>query len=63
MTTSYQAAVLLQYDKRDTISLDQLLVATAIDKVTLVDLLKHLVETEILVDEGNNIFRLNLGIS
>ena len=62
MTTSYQTAVLLQYNKCDTLSLDQLLVATAIDKVTLVDLLKHLVEAEILVDEGNNVYHLNLGI-
>ena len=62
MTTSYQTAVLLQYNKYDTISLDQLLVATAIDKATLVELLKHLIEAEILVDEGRNIYHLNLGI-
>ncbi|KAL4073148.1 Cullin [Scleroderma yunnanense] len=59
-TSSYQMAVLLQYNKYDTISLDELFAATAINKEILTQLLVHLVEMKILIDSGNNNYRLNL---
>lgn len=54
-------AVLLQYNENDTLSLDELFAATGIDKVILTQLLSHLVEAKIIVDEGYSYYRLNLG--
>ena len=62
MTGSYQMAVLLQYNNRDTLSLDALVTATAISKEILVQVLSPLVKAKILVNDETDQYDLNLGM-
>ncbi|VDB91866.1 unnamed protein product [Peniophora sp. CBMAI 1063] len=59
MTSAYQTAVLLQYNRADTLSLDELLQATAIQKELLVQVLGLLTKAKILVSDDNEQFDLN----
>ena len=52
-------AVLLQYNKHDTLSLDELVTATAISKEILVQVLSLLVKAKILVNEETDQYDLN----
>jgi cullin 1 len=59
MTSSYQMAVLLQYNKNDTLSLDELVAATAISKDILTQVLSLLVKAKILINEETEQYDLN----
>jgi len=59
MTSSYQMAVLLQYNKNDTLSLEELIAATAISKEILVQVLSLLVKAKILINEETDQYDLN----
>ncbi|TFK69401.1 ubiquitin-protein ligase [Pluteus cervinus] len=61
MTSSYQMAVLLQYNRNDTLSLDELVAATAISKDILTQVLALLVKAKILVNEEKDQYDLNPG--
>ena len=62
MTSSYQMAVLLQYNNNDTLSLDELVAATAINKEILTQVLSLLVKAKILVNEETDQYDLNPGL-
>jgi cullin 1 len=59
MTSSYQMAVLLQYNNNDTLSLDELVAATAISKEILTQVLLLLVKAKILINEETDQYDLN----
>ncbi|KAG9313192.1 Cullin [Chiua virens] len=59
MTSSYQMAVLLQYNNHDTLLLEELQTATAISKDILVQVLSLLVKAKILVNEETDQYDLN----
>lgn len=59
MTSSYQMAVLLQYNDNDTLSLDELATATAISKEVLTQVLAILVKAKILINEEKDQYDLN----
>ncbi|KIJ64473.1 hypothetical protein HYDPIDRAFT_111799 [Hydnomerulius pinastri MD-312] len=59
MTSSYQMAVLLQYNKHDTLSLEELITATAISKDILTQVLSLLVKAKILINEETDQYDLN----
>jgi len=59
MTSSYQTAVLLQYNRLDTLSLDELVSATAISKDILTQVLALLVKAKLLVHEEQDQYDLN----
>ena len=59
MTSSYQMAVLLQYNNNDTLSLDELATCTAISKDVLTQVLATLVKANILINEGKDWYNLN----
>jgi len=59
MTSSYQMAVLLQYNNNDTLSLDELVAATAISKDILTQVLSLLVKAKILINEETEQYDLN----
>ncbi|KAF9057518.1 Cullin [Panaeolus papilionaceus] len=59
MTSSYQMAVLLQYNVNDTMSLDELVSATAITKDILTQVLAVLVKAKILINEETEQYDLN----
>ncbi|KAF9242574.1 Cullin [Melanogaster broomeanus] len=59
MTSSYQMAVLLQYNNHDTLSLEELITATAISKEILVQVLSLLVKARILINEESDQYDLN----
>ena len=59
MTSSYQMAVLLQYNKHDTLSLEELIAATAISKDILTQVLTLLVKAKILINEETDQYDLN----
>lgn len=61
MTSSYQMAVLLQYNTQDTLSLDELVTATSISKDLLSQVLALLVKAKILVNEEQDQYDLNPG--
>jgi cullin 1 len=61
MTSSYQMAVLLQYNNNDTLSLDELVTATAISKDILTQVLNLLVKAKILINEETDQYDLNPG--
>ncbi|EJD39951.1 Cullin-domain-containing protein [Auricularia subglabra TFB-10046 SS5] len=63
MTSSYQMAVLVQYNNNDTLSLDELQAATAISKEILSQVLALLVKAKILVNEEKDQYDLNPGTS
>ncbi|KAF8076837.1 Cullin [Lyophyllum atratum] len=59
MTSSYQMAVLLQYNRNDTMSLDELVAATSITKDILSQVLALLVKAKILINEEKEQYDLN----
>ena len=59
MTSSYQMAVLVQYNMQDTISLDELVTATANSKDILTQVLALLVKAKVLVNEEQDQYDLN----
>ncbi|KAG2151371.1 Cullin [Suillus clintonianus] len=59
MTSSYQMAVLLQYNKHDTLSLEELITATAISKDILSQVLTLLVKAKVLINEETDQYDLN----
>ncbi|GLB34233.1 putative cullin family protein [Lyophyllum shimeji] len=59
MTSSYQMAVLLQYNRNDTMSLGELVAATSISKDILSQVLGLLVKAKILINEENEQYDLN----
>ncbi|KAG7447775.1 Cullin-domain-containing protein [Guyanagaster necrorhizus] len=61
MTSAYQMAVLVQYNRNDTLSLDELSAATAISKDILSQVLALLVKAKILVNEEKDQYDLNPG--
>ncbi|OJA16832.1 hypothetical protein AZE42_03636 [Rhizopogon vesiculosus] len=63
MTSSYQMAVLLQYNKHDTLSLEELIAATAISKDILSQVLTLLVKAKVLINEETEQYDLNPSMS
>ena len=61
MTSSYQMAVLLQYNDNNTLTLDELATATAINKNVLMQTLTILVEAKVLINKEKDRYELNLG--
>jgi cullin 1 len=59
MTSSYQMAVLVQYNENDTLSLDELVTATGIPKDLLSQVLAVLVKAKILINEETEQYDLN----
>ncbi|KAL4250768.1 cullin family protein [Abortiporus biennis] len=59
MTSSWQMAVLLQYNDNDTLSLDELVTATNISKDILKQVLATLVKAKILINEETDQYDLN----
>ncbi|KXN86112.1 Cullin-1 [Leucoagaricus sp. SymC.cos] len=59
MTSSYQMAVLLQYNRHDTLSLDELVSATAVSKELLTQVLGLLVKAKLLINEEQDQYDLN----
>ncbi|KAF9534666.1 ubiquitin-protein ligase [Crepidotus variabilis] len=59
MTSSYQMAVLLQYNQNDTMSLEELGTATSISKEILTQVLAVLVKAKILINEETEQYDLN----
>jgi cullin 1 len=60
MTSSFQMAVLLQYNDNDTLSLAELVTATSIPKERLTQVLSPLVKAKILIHETEQ-YALNMG--
>ena len=61
MTSTYQMAVLVQYNKQDTISLEELVAATGIPKDLISQVLGILVKAKILVNDEVEQYDLNPG--
>ncbi|EAU82739.1 ubiquitin-protein ligase [Coprinopsis cinerea okayama7 len=61
MTSSYQMAVLMQYNRNDTLSLDELVAATSISKEILTQVLAVLVKAKVLINEEPEQYDLNPG--
>ncbi|PIL22855.1 transcription factor [Ganoderma sinense ZZ0214-1] len=61
MTSSWQMAVLLQYNNNDTLSLEELMNATAISKDILKQVLAVLVKAKILINDETEQYDLNPG--
>ncbi|KZT27401.1 Cullin-domain-containing protein [Neolentinus lepideus HHB14362 ss-1] len=59
MTSSYQMAVLVQYNNNDTLSLQELVTATAIEEPILKQVLALLVKAKILINEEEDQYDLN----
>ncbi|TFK73584.1 Cullin-domain-containing protein [Pluteus cervinus] len=59
MTSSYQMAILVQYNKNDTLSLDELIAATSVPKDHLIQVLALLVKAKVLVNEETDQYDLN----
>ncbi|KDQ62582.1 hypothetical protein JAAARDRAFT_30480 [Jaapia argillacea MUCL 33604] len=59
MTSSYQMAVLLQYNGHDTLSVEELVAATAIEKAILLQVLSLLVKAKVLINEETDQYDLN----
>ncbi|KIK69633.1 hypothetical protein GYMLUDRAFT_34019 [Collybiopsis luxurians FD-317 M1] len=59
MTSSYQMAVLVQYNKNDTLSLSELITATSIPKELMTQILALLVKAKILINEETDQYDLN----
>jgi cullin 1 len=58
-TNAYQTAVLLQYNDNDTYSLDELSIATNIEKDLLMQVLRPLTKSRILINDGTDQYDLN----
>jgi len=63
MTSSYQMAVLLQYNQNDTMSLEELTTATSISKDILSQVLAVLVKAKILINDETEQYDLNPSMS
>ncbi|KAG7447738.1 Cullin-domain-containing protein [Guyanagaster necrorhizus] len=61
MTSAYQMVILVQYNRNDTLSLDELSAVTAISKDILSQVLALLVKAKILVNEKKDQYDLNPG--
>ncbi|TFK40615.1 Cullin [Crucibulum laeve] len=61
MTSSFQMAVLLQYNSHDTLSLRELITATSIPKELLTQVLALLVKAKLLINEETDQYDLNPG--
>jgi cullin 1 len=61
MTSSYQMAILVQYNTNDTLSLDELVTATGISRDLLVQVLQVLVKAKILFNEEPDQYDYNPG--
>jgi cullin 1 len=59
MTSTYQTAVLVQYNDNDTLSLDELIAATNLPKDTMLQILSVLVKAKILINEEQDQYDLN----
>jgi cullin 1 len=59
MTSTFQSAILLQYNRNDTLSLEEIFVATSIPKEHLVQVLALLVKAKVLVNEERDQYDLN----
>lgn len=59
MTSSWQMAVLLQFNDNDTLSLDELFTATNIQKDILKQVLALLVKAKVLINEETDQYDLN----
>jgi len=59
MTSSYQTAILCQYNDNDTLSLDEIMNATGLPKDMLVQILAVLVKAKILINEETEQYDLN----
>ncbi|CAL1712767.1 unnamed protein product [Somion occarium] len=59
MTSSWQMAILVQYNNNDTLSLDELVAATGVTKDTLKQVLAILVKAKILINEETDQYDLN----
>lgn len=59
MTSSYQMAVLVQYNNADTLSLDEIQQATSISKEILKQVLASLVKAKVLINEETDQYDLN----
>ncbi|KAF8914411.1 Cullin [Gymnopilus junonius] len=59
MTSSYQMAVLLQYNQNDTMSLEELVAATSISKDILTQVLAVLVKAKVLINDETDQYDLN----
>jgi cullin 1 len=62
MTSSYQTAILLQYNSQDTLSLSELVTATSIPKEVLTQILALLVKAKVLINEEEEQYDLNPGM-
>ncbi|KAJ3890752.1 Cullin [Lentinula edodes] len=61
MTSSYQMAVLVQYNKNDTLSLEELIAATSIPKELMTQILAVFVKAKVLINEETDQYDLNPG--
>jgi cullin 1 len=59
VTNSYQMAVLLQYNRHDTLSLNEIQAATAISNNTISQVLSQLVKAKILISQKKEQYDLN----
>lgn len=59
MTSAYQMAVLVQYNKSETMSVEELIAATGIPKETLGQVLGLLLKAKVLVNEETDQYDLN----
>ncbi|KAE9403976.1 Cullin-domain-containing protein [Gymnopus androsaceus JB14] len=59
MTSSYQMAVLLQYNKNDTLSLSELVTATSVPKELMTQVLAVFVKAKVLINEETDQYDLN----
>jgi cullin 1 len=62
MTSSYQMAVLVQYNRNDTLSLSELVAATSIPEELIKQVLALLVKAKVLVNEETDQYDLNPGM-
>lgn len=62
MTSSYQMAVLVQYNDHDTLSFEEIVTATAISKEILRQVLGLLTKAKILINEETDQYDLNPGM-
>src|SRR6266511_2472081 len=59
MTSAYQMAVLVQFNKNDTLSTEELSAATGVPKELLVQVLGLLVKAKVLINEETDQYDLN----
>ena len=61
MTSTFQTAILTQYNRNDTLSLEELVAATSIPKDHLVQVLALLVKAKVLINDETDQYDLNPG--